>query len=718
VAWGRYQEGDVINIPIGIHLYGGFAGTETELEQRDSDTSPTIIDGENSYQCVKNYGTIDGFHITNGKANYGGGIHNYGIVNNCCIYSNYSSLLGGGIYNYSAVVNCTIYSNTARFTGGGIYNYTQPAVKIKVFNCISWNNKNGDMDRRFEDIYFSCFGEAREKNGNIRGNPLFANTSGDPSTWDFHLQNGSPCIDSGTLEDTPESDIEGNPRPGGDGKVCMGAYESPNYYTPSPPLSTTRIYVSKNGDDTTGKSWQNAYTSINSAINSLNDNLYEIWVAHGIYRERDTVSVSGRMCIYGSFAGTETELEQRDLSTTPTIIDGEKSYGCVKNYGTFDGFHITNGETFDYGGGILNAFILENCHIYSNRAQLYAGGIYNCEGFVNNCFIHSNSGGNGGGGILNVYGTVIGSSVYSNSVYGDGGGIWNIGGIITDCIIYSNHALSGGGTYNSIGGIIQNSSVYMNTCKFDGGGIDNNNSTISGCSIYSNSANRSGGGVENTGTIKNCYVCFNSSIDHSGGVYNRSSGKIYNSILYNNSSPENIGGMRNYGILFNVTLYNNTGGIENLETGKVINCISWQNGNYDISGDGIVEHSCFKEATGRNGNINQNPLFENISGNISTWDFRLRDGSPCIDAGVPDETNYDACSPPGKHTLINDMGAYGGPYNCWGEFFMSKQDLIDHLLGRKELSNDRLDLADKNTDTIIDIADVVQFMLLYCYEAQ
>jgi len=165
------------------------------------------------------------------------------------------------------------------------------------------------------------------------------------------------------------------------------------------------------------------------------------------------------------------------------------------------------------------------------------------------------------------------------------------------------------------------------------------------------------------------------------------------------------------GNIFNTTLYNNTDGIKN--SGNVINCISWQNEGYDISGGGTVEHSCFKEATGTNGNINPDPLFENIAGNISTWDFHLQDGSPCIDAGVPDETNYDACSPPGKLTLINDMGAYGGPYNCWGEFIMNKGFMIDYLLGRKKINRDYMSCADYNTDTIIDIADLVQMMLLY-----
>jgi hypothetical protein len=51
-------------------------------------------------------------------------------------------------------------------------------------------------------------------------NPLFANLGAD----DFHLQPGSPAIDSGTATDAPSSDFAGATRPRG-GKLDIGAYE-------------------------------------------------------------------------------------------------------------------------------------------------------------------------------------------------------------------------------------------------------------------------------------------------------------------------------------------------------------------------------------------------------------------------------------------------------------------------------------------------------------
>ena len=142
------------------------------------------------------YGTIDGFYITKGEAYFGGGIYNSGTVNNCTVYENLANNYGGG----------------------GIYNWGT------VTNCISWNNINGDIVGSGE-VCYSCFSGGSE-NGNISANPLFVNTSGDVSTWDFHLKQDSPCIDAGTGKDAPEFDMEGIPRPQGIGHD-MGAYELP-----------------------------------------------------------------------------------------------------------------------------------------------------------------------------------------------------------------------------------------------------------------------------------------------------------------------------------------------------------------------------------------------------------------------------------------------------------------------------------------------------------
>jgi hypothetical protein len=464
------------------------------------------------------------------------------------------------------------------------------------------------------------------------------NTSGDPSTWDFHLQNGSPCIDSGTFVNAPEQDIEGNPRPGGDGKVCIGAYESPDHYTRSTPQPPSRIYVSKSGNNTNGDSWEDAYTSITTALSFIGDNLYEIWVAEGTYLEGDTIQVPGCVHLYGGFAGTESLLEERNISENPTIIDGENSYRCVYNYGTIDGFYVINGYAHNSdGGGICNDNgTVANCSLFSNSADGNGGGIDNTYGTVTNCILYSNSSNYYGGGIRNWEGTVTSCTLYSNSALWEGGGIWNCGFISNSIIQFNNAESSGGGIYNA----------------------------YSSMSI-----------------IYNCFICSNSGL----GIYN------------------------NYGGVHNCTLFNNDDGIYNYNNGIVMNCISWQNKGSDIKG-GTVYYTCFKESDGTNANINADPMFIKVDGNVSSWIYQVKNGSPCIDAGNPDESYNDGCQPPGKGGVRCDMGAYGGLYNCnWG-VNITQDDLIDFLTGKKTLYNLQFPFADRNSDDKVDIADLISFV--------
>ena len=46
---------------------------------------------------------------------------------------------------------------------------------------------------------------------------------------------------------------------------------------------------------------------------------------------------------------------------------------------------------------------------------------------------------------------------------------------------------------------------------------------------------------------------------------------------------------------------------------------------------------------------------------VSSSDFHLQAGSPCIDAGEGSGANFDSYFPPSMGSLTNDIGAYGGP---------------------------------------------------------
>jgi predicted outer membrane repeat protein len=127
----------------GVAVFGGFAGTETSLSERNVQTHVTILSGDidgggtlanNSYHVVvgNTFATavLDGFTITGGKADggqEGGGIYcssGYPILSNLVITGNYSSDQGGGMYSIlgsPTLRNVTFTANSSANRGGGFF---------------------------------------------------------------------------------------------------------------------------------------------------------------------------------------------------------------------------------------------------------------------------------------------------------------------------------------------------------------------------------------------------------------------------------------------------------------------------------------------------------------------------------------------------------------------------------------------------------------------
>ncbi len=128
-------------IPSGLYMYGGFAGTESTLDERVY-PQPTYLDGnigasgnsDDSYHVVvaDNTGTdtiLDGFYIVRGNASgddsHGGGMHIEGgslLVRRCSFSTNRSSLDGAAVYCYNSnakFLDCTFYNNSAVNGAGG-----------------------------------------------------------------------------------------------------------------------------------------------------------------------------------------------------------------------------------------------------------------------------------------------------------------------------------------------------------------------------------------------------------------------------------------------------------------------------------------------------------------------------------------------------------------------------------------------------------------------
>ncbi len=73
-----------------------------------------------------------------------------------------------------------------------------------------------------------------------------------------------------------------------------------------------------------GLSWSTAYDSLSTALAAAQPG-DQIWVATGTYVGNFTLALGVQ--VYGGFAGTETELSQRDWPVNRTILDGNQG-GC------------------------------------------------------------------------------------------------------------------------------------------------------------------------------------------------------------------------------------------------------------------------------------------------------------------------------------------------------------------------------------------------------
>jgi predicted outer membrane repeat protein len=479
-----------------------------------------------------------------------------------------------------------------------------------------------------------------------------------------------------------------------------------------------RVDINSTAATPNGSTWSLAYSNLQVALADLS--CVEIWVAAGTYMpgtsQTDTFQMESGVAIIGGFAGTETNLGERDWEANPTILSGDiggiddasdNSYhvvtaDLVDTTGVLDGFTITKGNAneptiiFDQGGGLyLNGGnpTLTNLIFTDNSALFEGGGMYiiNSEAVLSNVSFINNQTAESGGGIFNDGGdpTLDNIKFIDNYAFKSGGGMSSDGGnpIFNKVSFNENWANGyGGGLYN-VGGIAALTDVTFNgnnasggIAGNSGGGMYNNNSNsnLINVTFIGNTTDGFGGGMTTESsipTLTNVIFSGNTSNGSGGGIYNYSCSPNLTNVTFSaNKAVYFGGGMYNDGgsspILINSILWGNevdnfpnqiqNGGSSSIPT------ISYS----DIQGSGGSGAWDSNLGTDGGGNIDVNPFFmdpDGIDGIFGTSDdnLRLSPLSLAIDAGDPNncpKTDLDSAVRPvdgdGNGTPICDMGAY------------------------------------------------------------
>ena len=516
-----------------VAIYGGFAGTETSLTQRNYTTNITILSGDvntvgtytdDCYHVLVSTGNnntaiLDGFTIEYGYAtggvttityngtqitrNFGGGIYlqaSQPLINNCQFKTNTASS-GGSVYNNNTTAapvftNCTFSGNAALTTtatdgGGAICNANNTYITLTTCT-FSTNTSASDGGGIFSN---------NSSNMTITGCAFTSNTAAGSGGGFVNESSSIATLTSCTFTSNRASSTTA-----GGGGIC-------NFST--------------NGFSATGCTFTSNFSTEYGG---------------GIYFTSGSSQSTMANCSFAS------------------------------NFAT-------------YGGGIAagngsNQVITSTT--FSNNAATYGGGVYNngSSYTYTSCTFKGNSAGNAtgmaGGGECNdnnANGSMLHCLFLNNVATGDGAGQYNnsSNAVDSECVFNGNvsHGNGGGMVCNGSNPKIFNCVLSDNTADDYGGGLYNvlANATFQNNTVYNNAAGSAGGLGD--------------------GIYVLSgSPKIFNDIVWSRSNAASIGLVYATGVTPKVQ-YSDTQGNTFTGTGNISTAPTFENsGNY-IGVDGI-----------------------------------------------------------------------------------------------------------------------------------
>lgn len=398
------------SIPNEVKLFGGFAGNESAIDQRDIANHPTYLSGDidqngtlenNSYSIiltthVSSETVADGFIITGGNAhdpnyptaasqNSGGGWFNNGSTNgfsssptirNCRFENNYAWGYGGGMMNEGSftgsinatVSNCIFTGNSSRSGGGAIYD-------------------SGSFSGFCSPSYTDCLfvnNECMESDGGAVFNIGSENGTCNPTFTRCNFMDNTAAHDGGAIYSFGKN---GN----------------------SSPVVTACIF-----ENNTGLQGGAIYSDGTFAGFS------GMQITDCRFTSNAASSGDGGAMYNSGFLG----------SCNPIIINSLFEQNTSLNAG---------GSIFNHGvEGVCNP-VITNCRFIDNHATTYGGAMYNqgrngnASPTITNCLFAENK------------------ALSAGAIYNLGAEQGNANALITNCTFYKNNANVGGAIYANAG---------------------------------------------------------------------------------------------------------------------------------------------------------------------------------------------------------------------------------------------------------------------------
>ncbi|MBS1780220.1 MAG: T9SS type A sorting domain-containing protein [Bacteroidetes bacterium] len=469
-----------------VKLYGGFAGTETLLSQRNYTTNVTILSGDigtandstdNSYHVmtiVGNTGSnIDSNTVVDGFTIYGGKAENTGTftINGMAVYRGAGgginvAGLGAGAASSPLLEHLTFNRNNAEW-GGGIYGqgHQGGVVSPVIRNCNFTSNRANSQGGALNFYTENATGVASPVITSCTFTSNYAGANGGAG----HFNGVSPAVCNPSITNCTFASNSTDPT------ISGGIFGGALVYYGAASTPTIKSCV-----------FNNNRSSYGGAIASAGP-LQLLTV--------DSSSFTGNSC---GASGGGIVFQSAAITITNSAFTANKA-------NTGGGISALGGATY----------IVNNCDFVNDSVTAYGAGMYN--GTANTTTINNSR-------FLNNYGAVVGA------IDNPGGGITNI----TKTIFYGNKSGQIGGVMNNYNGttnfincVLANNSTTT-TANVGGGTVHIQGGTtvnFYNSTLYNNTSASTA--VPNTNTFAQ---------DASGNL------NLYNTIVWGNAAIQIAGG--------------------------------------------------------------------------------------------------------------------------------------------------------------------------------